>query len=60
MFESTQLNSMPENVIVISGGSLLTRRHMPTPPNLTAAIRSPQQPGHLYEILREEYKPDHV
>lgn len=59
MNDSKLLDQIPENVTVISGQSLLSRRHMPVPPSLTAAIRKPQDPVLLYEILREEYPEEH-
>ena len=54
-----ELNKIPEKTVVLKGESLQTLRHMPVPPNLTAAIRGPKDPFHLYEILKEEYPPDH-
>ncbi len=50
---------IPENTVVISGESLLNKRHMPTPPDLRTVIRGPRQPRLLFEILREEYPADH-
>ena len=59
MLSLSDLERIPENVVMISGESLLTRRHMPVPPNMTAVIRDPRQPGHLYEMMKEEYPLDH-
>lgn len=55
----SMLDNMPENVIVISGGSLLSRRHISTPPDMTTVIRDPQDPILLHEILSEEMQPEH-
>lgn len=55
----SELDRIPENTVVLSGASLKERRHMPTPPHLETLIRGPQDPRHLYEILREEYPADH-
>ena len=52
-------DQIPENVILISGQSLIKKRHMPTPPNVQTVIRDPEQPGLIYEILREEFPADH-
>lgn len=59
MFAWTDLEQIPENVVMVSGESLLSRRHMSVPPNMTALVRNPQQPELLYEMLREEYPSDH-
>lgn len=59
-FDLSMLDNIPENVVVVSGASLLPLRHIPTPPNMTTVIREPQDPGHLYEILREELQPEHT
>jgi tetrapyrrole methylase family protein/MazG family protein len=59
MIDISLFENFPQNTVVIPGEELLSRRHMPTPPNLTTAIRSPQQPAHLYEMLREEYPSAH-
>ena len=59
MLDLSLLENIPEETVVLSGGSLLAKRHMPTPPNLMTVIRAPQQPGLLFEILREEYPADH-
>ena len=59
-FHSSLLDRIPEDVVVISGGSLLSRRHISTPPNMTTVIRDPQDPGLLYEILSEELQPEHT
>ena len=58
-FHTSMLDKIPENTVVVSGLSLLPLRHMPTPVDMTTAVRGPQQPGHLYEILAEEFPPDH-
>lgn len=60
MIDFSQLENMPENLVMVSGESLLSRRHMPTPPGLTTLIRNPRQPRHLYEILLEEYPSSHL
>lgn len=60
MLTFSQLDALPENVVVVSGGSLLSMRHLPVPPNLITVIRDPRQPGLLYEILKEELSPDHT
>ena len=54
-----ELDRIPEDLIILSGSSLADRRHMPVPPNFRTAIRRPEQPRHLYEILREEYPAGH-
>lgn len=59
MFDYKKLEQIPENVIVLSGESLLTKRHLPVPPGVTAAIRNPEQPSLLYEMLREEFPENH-
>ena len=59
MFELSDLDLMPENTVTMNGESLLNRRHMPVPPHLTVVIRKPCEPGHLYDILKEEYPQDH-
>lgn len=59
MLTLTDLEQIPENVVMVSGESLLSWRHMPVPPNMTAVVRKPQQPALLYEMLREEYPADH-
>ena len=58
-FTLSMLDNMPENVIVISGRSLLSRRHISTPPDMTTVIRYPQDPVLLHEILSEELQPEH-
>ena len=58
-FYQSMLDNIPENTVVVAGASLLSLRHMPTPVDLTTVVRKPQQPGHLYIILAEEYPPDH-
>ena len=59
MTDRKQLDELPENTVVLSGESLLSRRHSPVPPTITTVIRAPQNPLHLYELLREEYPADH-
>ncbi len=59
METSAELDRIPENVIVIPGSSLSDRRHMPTPPSIRTVIRAPRDPRHIYEVLKEEYPPDH-
>lgn len=59
MLTLTDLEQILENVVMVSGESLLSRRHMPVPPNMTAVVRKPQQPALLCEMLREEYPADH-
>ncbi|MBR6090346.1 MAG: hypothetical protein IKP86_10460, partial [Anaerolineaceae bacterium] len=59
MTDSINFDLLPENTVVLSGPSLSGRRHMPAPPDLTIVVRSPEQAGHLYEILREEYPENH-
>ena len=59
MFELNDLDLIPENTVALPGQSLTERRHMPVPPNLTVVVRKPCAPEHLYEMLREEYPPDH-
>ena len=59
MTDLKQLDQLPENTVVLSGESLLSSRHSPVPPNFTTVIRTPQNPLHLYELLREEYPSDH-
>ena len=54
-----EADRIPENTVVLSGASLIKRRHMPTPPHLETLIRDPQDPRLLFEILREEYPADH-
>ena len=54
-----ELDTVPENIIMLSGEALLSQRHMPTPPNLITYVREPKHPGRLYEILKEEYPDDH-
>lgn len=55
----TDLDRIPENTVVLSGDSLTTMRHMPVPPHLRILIRSPRDPRHLYDVLREEYPSAH-
>lgn len=59
MFDHQMLDQFPENTVVISGESLLSRRHMPVPTDLDVAIRGPQDARLLYDILREEYPDTH-
>ena len=54
-----ELDRIPEDLTVLSGASLLNRHHMPVPPNFRTAIRNPQDPRHLYAILKEEYPKEH-
>ena len=54
-----EFEKIPENTVLLSGGSLLSKRHLPVSPDLTVLIRDPQDPGLLYEILREEYPESH-
>ena len=54
-----EFDKMPENTVLLPGESLLTGRHLPLSPDLTILIRNPQDPGLLYEILREEYPDSH-
>ena len=58
-FVLSTLDNIPENVIVISGRSLLSRRHISTPPDMSTVIRDPQDPVLLHEILSEELQPEH-
>ena len=57
--EKLLYDQIPENTVVVSGASLLPLRHMPVQPNLKIVVRKPQNPGLLFEILREEYPLDH-
>ena len=59
MFDLNNLDLIPENTVALPGQSLTERRHMPVPPNLAVVVRKPCAPEHLYEMLREEYPPDH-
>lgn len=58
-FNQSLLDNIPENTVVVAGATLLSLRHMPTPPHMTAVIRGPQDPMLLHEILSEELHPDH-
>ena len=53
------LEQIPEETILLSGENLLKRRHLSVPPDFQVVIRNPQQPRHLYEMLREEYPLNH-
>ena len=59
MVHYKELKQIPENVLVLTGKSLLDKRHLPVPPGVTAVIRNPEQSELLYEILREEYPENH-
>lgn len=59
LMNTDNLNLLPENTVILNGGSLLTLRHLLTPPSLTTVIREPQDAAHLYEILGSEYPPEH-
>lgn len=59
MNDLSRLDQIPENLTVLSGESLLKRRHMPVPPDMTAVIRDPRQADHIRAVLREEYPEDH-
>ncbi len=59
MFDLSELDRMPENVVVLAGSGLLTKRHLSAPPDMTVVIRNPEQPSLLFEILREEYPENH-
>ena len=60
MSAAFNFDSIPENTVLLNGDSLVSRHHLPVPPNLTIIIRNPQQPGKLFEILREEYPLNHT
>lgn len=59
MLLSSDLDLMSENFVIISGEKLLFQRHISAPPNFTIAIRNPQKPDLVYEILREEIPAEH-
>ncbi len=55
----SQYELIPENTVVLSGGVLTEKHHLPVPPHLLILVRDPQDPRHLYELLREEYPAGH-
>ena len=59
MVHYKELKQIPENVLMLTGESLLAKRHLPVSPGVTAVIRNPEQSELLYEILREEYPENH-
>lgn len=52
-------DAFPENTVILSGESLLSVRHMLTPPTLQTYIRCPQDPSHVWWVLSEEYPQEH-